>query len=255
VYQKFGEYYDLIYGEFLDYEGECNFVEKVFETFCEEKPRKILDLGCGTGSHALVLAQRGYEVTGIDLSSVMIDRAKKKAEEANVKADFSVQDIRSIRLSEKFDCAICMFGGFGYLIDYADVMKHFSSLKRHLKEGGPFIFEFWNVGGIKPSPYRTWLKRQEKNMTLYRMTESNFNPETGILTIDMHFVVIHNGESAEIFDEKHLIRCYTIAEMQHCLTENEFELLSVYNWNTENKMEFKEPEKDTFRIMAVARSK
>lgn len=255
LFQKFGKYYDLIYREVVDYEGECNFIEKVFKSFFEEKPRKILDLGCGTGSHALILAQRGYEVTGIDLSNVMIERAKKKAEEANIKADFLVQDIRTIELTEKFDCAICMFGGFGYLLTYADLVKLFSGLTRHLKERGLFIFEFWNVGGLKPSPYRTWLKRQEKNLTLYRMTESNFSPETNILTIDMHFIVIHNGKSVDIFEEKHPIRCYTIAEMRRYLGDNKFELLSFYNWDTENKMQFKEPENHTFQIMVIARSK
>ncbi|MFB0501460.1 MAG: class I SAM-dependent methyltransferase [Candidatus Bathyarchaeia archaeon] len=255
LFQKFGKYYDLIYREVVDYEGECNFIEKVFKSFFEEKPRKILDLGCGTGSHALILAQRGYEVTGIDLSNVMIERAKKKAEEANIKADFLVQDIRTIELTEKFDCAICMFGGFGYLLTYADLVKLFSGLTRHLKERGLFIFEFWNVGGLKPSPYRTWLKRQEKNLTLYRMTESNFSPETNILTIDMHFIVIHNGKSVDIFEEKHPIRCYTIAEMRRYLGDNKFELLSFYNWDTENKMRFKEPENRTFQIMVIARSK
>lgn len=255
LFQKFGEYYDLIYREVMDYEGECNFVEKVFKTFCKEKPRKILDLGCGTGSHALILAQRGYEVTGIDLSNVMIERAKKKAEEANIEADFMVEDMRTIKLTEKFDCVICMFGGFGYLLTYADLMKLFSGLRRHLKERGLFIFEFWNVGGLKPSPYRTWLKRQEKNLTLYRMTESNFSPETNILTIDMHFIVIHNGKSVDIFEEKHPIRFYTIAEMRRYLGDNKFELLSIYNWDTENKIQFKEPENHTFRIMVIARSK
>ncbi len=254
LFQKFGKYYDLIYHGFVDYEDECNFIEKIFKTYCEETPRKILDLGCGTGSHPLIFAQRGYQVTGIDMSNVMIEIAKKKAKEANIEADFLVQDMRNIKLTEKFDCATCMFGGFGYLLSYADLVKLFSRLTDHLKEHGLFIFEFWNIGGLKPTPYRTWLKRKEKNITLYRMTESNFSTETKILTINMNFVVIHNRKSVDIFDEKHSIKCYTIAEMQRYLGDNKFELLSFYNWDTEKK-EFKEPEEDTFRILGMARSK
>lgn len=255
LFQKFGEYYDLIYREAVNYEGECDFVERVLKTCCKEKARKILDLGCGTGSHALIFAQRGYEVTGIDVSDVMIRRARKKARETNLRADFLVQDMRAIKLTEKFDCVICLFGGFGYLLTYADLMKLFFDLIHCLKEHGLFIFEFWNVEGLKPTPYRSWLKRQEANISLYRMTESNFNPETNILTIDMHFVVIHDEKSVDVFEEKHPIKCYTIAEMQHYLNDNGFELLSVYNWDTENKMEFKEPEKNTFRLLVVAKPK
>ena len=87
------------------------------------------------------------------------------------------------------------------------------------------------------------------------MTESNFSPETNILTMDKHFVVIHNRKSVDIFEEKHPMKCYTIAEMRQCLNKNNFELLAVYNWDTENKMELKEPENHTFRIIVVARSK
>lgn len=254
LFQKFGEYYDLIYHGFVDYEDECRLIEKAFKKFYEGKPRKILDLGCGTGSHALILAQHGYQVTGIDRSNTMIERAKRRAEEANIKADFFVQDMRAIKLTEKFDCAICMFGGFGYLLTHADLVKLFSSLTDRLHEHGLFIFEFWNVGGLKPSPYRDWLKREEKNITLYRMTESNFSPETNVLTIDMHFVVVRNGELVDIFEEKHPIRCYTIAEMRQNLENSKFNFVSAYNWDTPKK-EFKELPIDAFRILVVARSK
>jgi len=255
LFQKFGEYYDLIYLDAVDYKGECDFIEKIFKTLSREQPKKILDLGCGTGSHSLILAQRGYEVTGTDISPVMIEGAKKKSKEINIEANFLVQDMRAAKLNERFDCAICMFGGFGYLLTHTDLVELFSSLTDHLREDGLFIFEFWNIGGLKPSPYRTWLKRQKKDTTLYRMTESNFSSETSILTIDMHFVVIHNRESVDVFDEKHPIRCYTTDEIRHYLNDNGFELLSIYNWDTENKAEFQEPEKDTFRILAVARLK
>lgn len=253
VFQKFGEYYDLIYSEFPDYKAECDFIEKVAEKFFEEKPRRILDLGCGTGSHALILAKRGYQVTGIDQSDVVIQRAKEKAREEKIKAHFFVQDMREFKLQGKFDCAICMFGGFGYLLTYSDLERLFFNLAHHLNENGVFMFECWSVGGLKPTPYRSWLKRQDKNVTLYRMSESNFDNETNILDIDMDFVVTDDKTVVDIFDEKHQIRCYTIAEMQHYVNKNEYELLAVYNWDTENKTELKEPKKDTFRIMAIVK--
>ena len=98
VFQKLGEYYDLIYSEFPDYKAECDFIEKTAKKFSEEKPRRILDLGCGTGSHALILAKRGYQVTGIDQSDSVIRRAKERAKELKIKAHFFVQDMREIKL-------------------------------------------------------------------------------------------------------------------------------------------------------------
>lgn len=185
-YKKLGWYYDLIYSNVVNYKGECDALEEIFRKFCLEEPRDILDVGCGTGSHAVILAQRGYKVCGIDISEVMIQKAKEKAERIGVEVEFKVQDMRRINLYKRFDCAICMFGGFCYLLSYDDLTRLFYGLKEHLKKDGLFIFEFWNVGGLKESPYKTWLRRQNETLTLYRMSESNFNPETNILAVNMH---------------------------------------------------------------------
>ena len=79
IYEKFGDYYDLIYQGTVNYEKECDALEKIFAKLCQRKPKSILDVGCGTGSHAVILSKRGYNVTGIDISKTMIKKAKEKA--------------------------------------------------------------------------------------------------------------------------------------------------------------------------------
>jgi 2-polyprenyl-3-methyl-5-hydroxy-6-metoxy-1,4-benzoquinol methylase len=64
IFNKFGEYYDLTYRETMDYKKDCDILESIFKGF-KMKQKSILDLGCGTGSHALILARRGYSVAGI----------------------------------------------------------------------------------------------------------------------------------------------------------------------------------------------
>ena len=135
-YEKFAEYYDLIYNQLVDYQKETDGIEKIFAKLYEKKPRSLLDMGCGTGSHALLLAKRGYSVTGIDVSEKMIEEAKRKARRENAKAEFHVQDMRKLELNKRFDCAICMFGGFGYVLTYEDLANVFSSLKKHLNKKG-----------------------------------------------------------------------------------------------------------------------
>lgn len=71
MFENYGEYYDnepFTKGT----KGEVDFIEK--EINCD-KSRKILDVGCGTGRHALELARRGYSVVGVDLSKSMLDKA------------------------------------------------------------------------------------------------------------------------------------------------------------------------------------
>ncbi len=76
--QDYADQYDLLYTD-KDYEAECDLIEEVFRKYGNGRISTILDLGCGTGNHAIPLASRGYHVTGIDISEDMITHAQKKA--------------------------------------------------------------------------------------------------------------------------------------------------------------------------------
>jgi SAM-dependent methyltransferase len=253
VYDRFAEHYDLIYKEIVDYEKETDDFEKLFAKFCRKKPRSILDIGCGTGSHSLLLSKRGYSVTGIDIAKRMIELAKRKTSEEKSHVKFLVQDMRNIDLHRRFDCAICAFGGFGYVLTYAELARVFEGLGKHLNSEGVFIFEFWNVGGIRPSPYQTWMKIEGKSFVLYRLSESNFDAQTNILTLDFNFIELHDRKPAETFSETHKIRCYTTPEIKKYLEDNGFALIGVFDWGAKGLVDFKLPEKETFRIVAVAK--
>jgi SAM-dependent methyltransferase len=155
LYEKSAEHHDLIYRTIVNYEKETDDLEKIFKKFCNGRLKNVLDVGCGTGSHSSLLSKRGYQITGIDISKRMVKEARRKAKEEKAEVGFFGQDMRKIELNRKFDCAICMFGGFGCILTNRDLAKVFSSLKQHLKEHGLFIFEFWSVGGVRPSPYQT----------------------------------------------------------------------------------------------------
>jgi SAM-dependent methyltransferase len=212
----------------------------------------ILDVGCGTGSHSLLFSERGYSVTGIDISKRMIELAKRKASKEGSNVEFIVQDMRKLDLSKRFDCAICAFGGFGYLLTYRDLTRLLAGLKKHLTLKGLFVFEFWNVGGIRPSPHKTWLKVEEKDFVLYRLSESEFDPQTNILTMNFNFIEVHK-RTAETFNETHKVRCYTLPEIKKYLEDNGFELAGAFDWNAKDAADFKLPGKETFRILAIAK--
>ena len=77
VFGKYAHFYDTIYQD-KNYKKECDFLEKLFKKFSRKKIQTILDLGCGTASHDILLAKRGYNVTGIDMSNEMLKIAKQK---------------------------------------------------------------------------------------------------------------------------------------------------------------------------------
>ncbi|TET90145.1 MAG: class I SAM-dependent methyltransferase [Methanomassiliicoccales archaeon] len=111
-YDKWARYYDLMYEGELDYDAECNLLKELFQKYGVPEGGRVLDLGCGTGSHAIRLAKMGYQVTGTDISKDMLDIAIEKA--GTLPVEFLLQDMRNIDLPDQYDAVICMFGGFGH---------------------------------------------------------------------------------------------------------------------------------------------
>jgi SAM-dependent methyltransferase len=122
--------------------GECDSIEQEIN---RDKSIKILDIGCGTGRHAIELAKRGYQVTGIDLSESQLKRAKEKAKEQGVKIDFQKHDARNLPFKGDFDLAIMLCEG-GFSLMETDEMN-FEILKnatKALKSKGKLIFTALN---------------------------------------------------------------------------------------------------------------
>jgi SAM-dependent methyltransferase len=143
--------YDAMY-ESKDYERECDLVEQAFERFAAGPVHSILDLGCGTGGHALPLAGRGHEVVGVDRSAEMIARAKAKAADAGVSVDFREGDAQDLDLGRSFDAVIVMFAVIGYQLTNDEVRALLATARRHLEPGGVLVFDTWHGPGVIASP-------------------------------------------------------------------------------------------------------
>ena len=122
--------------------GECDFIEKEINF---DKSLKILDVGCGTGRHAIELTKRGYQVTGVDLSESQLKRAREKAKSENLSIDFQRRDARNLPFDSEFDVAIMLCEG-GFSLMETDEMN-FDILKnvtKALKSHAKFIFTTLN---------------------------------------------------------------------------------------------------------------
>lgn len=135
--------YDSLYKE-KDYLGECDLVEQAFLRF-DSKPTSLLDIGCGTGTHSIELARRGYACTGVDLAPSMLEHAAtKSAGKVFAHTPNWVQgDARNFEVGEQFDSAIMMFAVISYLTSNEDVVAGLKNIRRHLKLGALFICDFW----------------------------------------------------------------------------------------------------------------
>jgi 2-polyprenyl-3-methyl-5-hydroxy-6-metoxy-1,4-benzoquinol methylase len=141
LFENYGEKYDkevFTQGTL----GECDFIEKEINY---NKQLKILDIGCGTGRHSLELARRGYQLTGIDLSNSLLDRAREKALAQNLRVDFQIQDARKLLFADEFDLAIMLCEGAFPLME-TDEMNYqiLQSAAKALKPNGKLIFTTLN---------------------------------------------------------------------------------------------------------------
>ncbi|KAA3663207.1 MAG: class I SAM-dependent methyltransferase [Calditrichaeota bacterium] len=122
--------------------GECDFIEKEVGF---DKSTKILDIGCGTGRHAIELAKRGYTVTGIDLSESQLKQARRKASQQNLRIKFQQQDARKLAFLEEFDLVIMLCEGGFPLMETDEMNFHIlQNAANALKPRGKLIFTTLN---------------------------------------------------------------------------------------------------------------
>jgi len=122
--------------------GECEFIE---QEIAFDKSLQILDIGCGTGRHAIELTRRSHTVTGIDLSAAQLQRAREKAAALDLQIDFQQQDARQLTFEQAFDAAIMLCEG-GFPLMETDEMNFqiLQSAARALKPAGTLIFTTLN---------------------------------------------------------------------------------------------------------------
>lgn len=107
-------------------------------------PGSMIDLACGTGSLALLMARAGWRVEGIDGSRGMISEARRKAHGRELEVSFSCQDMRSFRASTEVDLVTCMFDSLNHLLTLHDLRLALVAVRRNLRQGGHFIFDLNN---------------------------------------------------------------------------------------------------------------
>lgn len=141
LFENYGEQYDkesFTQGT----KGECDFIEKELNY---DKSLKIIDIGCGTGRHAIELTKRGYSVTGIDLSESQLKRAREKAGQENLKIEFLKHDARNLPFENRFDVAIMLCeGGFSLMETDAMNFEILKNVAKSLKSPAKFIFTTLN---------------------------------------------------------------------------------------------------------------
>ena len=132
------KYYDRIYW-WKDYDQEVDFLVEAFRR-CGIRGRRVLEVACGTGSHTKLLVERGYEVTGVDISEDMLRLARSKLKG---RARFLRGDMRDLDavVDGEYDAAVCLFSSISYNLTMPDLRRTIQGLYDHLAEPGVVVFD------------------------------------------------------------------------------------------------------------------
>ena len=220
-FEYLAKYYDLIYKN-KDYKREVNFIEDIFEN--TYKPKKILEIGCGTGNYTRILLERGYEITAVDISENMLKIAKEKCA-----CNFISGNIRDISINDKFDACIAMFAVMGYITENSDIVKVLNNIHKHLKPNGLFVFDVWNgLAVLRILPESRIKEAENDEVKILRIAIPNLRSFNHICEVNYKLIILNKEDiTFNEVNEKHVVRFYFPQEIKHYLEEAGFAVLKI----------------------------
>jgi SAM-dependent methyltransferase len=240
--------YDALYEGKKDYEAECDLAERIFREHGEDAIRTILDLGCGTGNHALPLARRGYEVVGVDRSESMLERARAKGEDG---VAFELGDIRDIRLDREFDAVLLLFAVLGYQHTNEDVLAALRTAHAHLRPGGLLLFDVWYGPAVlheRPAPRLR--KIESGSSSLLRFSDGVLDVGRHLCRVDFRIWQVEGDRIVAETEESHEMRFFFPLELELLLSSSGMQLLRLGSFPHFDA----EPDETTWNVLAVSRS-
>jgi SAM-dependent methyltransferase len=221
VFEDYARYYNLLYAD-KDYAGETGFVlERLQALGC--KPQTLLDLGCGTGRHALEFARRGIAVEGVDMSPVMLEMGRRQiGAAASSQPGLGIPvlhegDARSVRLGKTFDAVTSLFHVMSYQNSEEDALAVMETARVHLRPGGIFFFDFWYGPGVLTDPPTERDKTMEDAATLLRRHAQPVHRVHDNI-VEVHYAVrLSNKSGGEEHElrEVHSMRYWFLPELRH----------------------------------------
>jgi SAM-dependent methyltransferase len=241
--------YDRLYAQ-KDYPAECDALERAFAAHADGPVRSVLDLGCGSGNHALPLARRGYEVVGVDRSEGMLARFREKA--AGLPgACCACGDLREVDLGRTFDAALMMFAVLGYQLGNGDVLAALRTARRHLRRGGLFVADFWyGPAVLRERPAERVKALPTPGGQVIRLASGELDERRHVCHVRYRLWHFQGDRLAGEAAETHGMRYFFPLEVEMLLGVCGFELLRLGGFPDLDR----EPDASSWTVAAVARA-
>jgi len=221
-YGQLGAVYDEVMAP-VPYSDWVKYLRKIFKRY-SFFPKSILDVACGTGTVSLLLDEKGYFVTGIDLSETMIEAANEKAKKCGSTVEFICRNACDITFDEEFDVAISLFDSLNYILSTTELKKAFIAVYNAIKPGGYFIFDLNSAHALSSNLF-TQDNFWDEDATVKHEWISSYNKKTKIATVDMTFYLPDGRTFAEVHKE----RVHEHFEVIDMLWSNGFEFVDAFH--------------------------
>ncbi|HEU5323529.1 MAG TPA: class I SAM-dependent methyltransferase [Methylomirabilota bacterium] len=158
----------------MNRKGEVDFLVHCFRRFARRRVRRVLDIACGTGPHLARLADRGYDMAGLDLSPRNVEFLRRRLADRGRRADLVVGDMTDFRLGRPVDAAICMQDSQGHLLTNAQLVAHLRAVARAVRPGGLYVFDRY-MASSWTNPARSWSWSRRRGRLIVRASFSALN--------------------------------------------------------------------------------
>lgn len=222
AYKALARSYDRLTGD-VDYRGTVDFYFQILERE-GVKPRTAVDLACGTGSVTVLLAQRGLDVIGVDLSEEMLTMAMDKAMELSQPPRFICQDLSRLYLPKGVDLAVCALDSLDYITDPEACREAIARVYKALNPGGIFIFDVNTPEKLRAMDGQVFLDEDED---VYCVWRGEFDEETNICSYGMDLFQREGKHWVRSFEE-HREYAYSAERLTEYLKAAGFTHIGVY---------------------------
>ena len=191
----------------MNRKGEVDFLVHAFKRFARRRVRRVLDMACGTGPHLIRLADRGYQMAGLDLSRSNIAFLGERLAAKGYRAELVVGDMTDFRLKQPVDAAICMQDSQGHLLTNEQLIAHYHAVARALRPGGLYVFDRY-MPSSWTDPARAWSWSKRRGKVIVRASFSALNdvdPVSQVFREHLTLEAIENG-SRRTYRQTHLSR-------------------------------------------------
>lgn len=214
--ESFGEDYLIVY-KHRDLHGARQEVKRMVDWLQLPEGATIFDLCCGMGRHSMILSEFGYDVTGMDLSEVLLQEAKKADEQKQIR--WLHGDMRQIPVNEQYDAVVNLFTSFGYFEDDQENQQVLHEMNRILKPDGRFIIDFLNPEYVKLN-----LVPSSERETDGLVIKEQRSIEGGY--VQKRIQISEEGQPERRYLER--VRLYELAQFEKMLKIAELSLSHVY---------------------------